>query len=281
MPILDLPSAHFDAASLLEIPEVVLARIRGEEDLAKLSAIGNEVLLHRDIMHTLAIMCSPDQDHVLAINHALAADQALGIVKELREASAEHMVASDVAVSFAEERDWKRLFDDSMRANGTACMASGYILRWVISRWQRPETRAEASLTKAISVVEKWAHANRITGAGRQNLLQHVWPKFKAVSHLWAAFFIFKDLGMSPTTSEGFLHFLSTAHSLLLTASTIVPKGRRAGEAFLPLDAAWQIPESYLVRARAGEVDLGVIGHWVHNADSHDIRKIADESKPV
>jgi len=55
------------SASLLEIPEVVLARIRGEEDLAKLSAIGNEVLLNRDIFHTISIMSSPDQDHVLAI----------------------------------------------------------------------------------------------------------------------------------------------------------------------------------------------------------------------
>jgi len=196
-------------------------------------------------------------------------------VQELREASVECVVDADVALSFADERDWKRLLDDSMRANGAACTASGYILRWVISRWQRQETRAEASLGSAISKVHEWAQANRVPGVGRQNLRQHIWPKFKPVSHLWAALFIFRDLDMSFTTPEGFLHFLSTAHSLLLTASTIVPKGRRAGEAFLPLDAAWQIPESYLVRARAGDVDLGLIGHWVDNADSHDIRKIA------
>lgn len=281
MPILDLPSAHFDSASVLEIPEVVLARIAGEEDLTKLSAIANDVLLNRDIFQTLTVMCTPDQDRVLAINHALAADQALGIVKELREASVEHMVSSDVYVSLAEERDWKRLLDDSMRANGAACMASGYILRWVISRWQRPETRAEASLGSAITKIEEWAQANRVPGVGRQNLKQHIWPKFRAVSHLWAAFYIFEDLGFSFTTPCGFQHFLSTAHSLLRTASTIVPKGRRAGEVFLPMDAAWQIPETHLERLKVGDEDLGVIGSWIGDPDSHDIRKRAGKLKPV
>ena len=127
MPILDLPSAHFDSASLLEIPEVVEAMIAGEKDRAKLSAIGNGVLLQRDIFHAITVMCSPDQDHVLAINHALAADQALGIVKDLREASVECVVDTDVALSFAEERDWKRLLGDSMDANANAFAASGYI----------------------------------------------------------------------------------------------------------------------------------------------------------
>ncbi len=281
MPILDLPSAHFDSASLLEIPEVVEAMIAGEEDLGKLSAIANDVLLQRDIFHTFTVMCSPDPDRVLAINHALAADQALGIVKGLREASVEHVVSSDVSVSFAEERDWKRLFDDSMRANGTAYVASGYILRWAISRWERPETRAEASLTKAISVIEEWARTNRVPGVGRQNLKQHIWPKFRAVSHLWAAYYIFQDRQMSFVTPDGFQYFLSTAHNLLLAASTIVPKGRRAGEAFLPMDAAWQIPESHLVRAMAGEVDLGVIGEPVGDADSNDIRNTTYNLKPV
>lgn len=281
MPILDLPSAHFDSASLLQIPEVVLARIAGEEDPAKLSAIANDVLLQRDIFHTLSIMCSPDQDHVLTINHALAADEAFRLSGELDEASVEHVVDGEVARSFAGERDWKRLLDESMQTNSVAFAASGYILRWVISRWQKPETRAEASLTKAISVIEAWAQANRIGGAGRQNLKQHIWPKFQPVAHLWAAFYIFEDLGFSLSTPYGFQHFLSTAHSLLLTASTIVPKGRRAGEAFLSVDAAWQIPETHLERVKCGEEDLGVISSWIGNDDSHDIRKTTGKPKPV
>ncbi|TXL75637.1 hypothetical protein FHP25_13360 [Vineibacter terrae] len=280
MPLLDLPSAHFDNDALLEIPEVAIAELNGEEDLDKLSAIANNVLAQRDFIYTLSVMCSPgveQYEDIIRLNHAIFADQSLSIVQGLREAGVPLTVDPDVALSFDGREDWRLIVRRMLDRDWLAHIASGYILRWVVSRWQQPETQPEASLTRAIDGIAEWCRRNRVVGGGKQNIKKHLWPRYKSVSHLWAAWYILEDVGVELLTPAGLSEFFATAYYLLHQASTIVPKRRRAGEALLSIDEAWQVPPAFaqrlLVRTEDGqEHDLGFTGAWIDDLNAHDIR---------
>src|SRR5205814_6417100 len=98
-------------------------------------------------------------------------------------------------------------------------------------------------------------------GGGAQHITRNVWPKYKTASHLWAAFYICQDAKIDISAAIGFQKFVSTAQWLLGTASNLVPKGRRPGEAVLSLPNGWQVPPTYVLRSRTRSgVDLG--GHF-------------------
>ena len=290
MPLLDLPSAHFvDNDTLLEIPEVAIAQLNGEEDDDKLSAIASNVLAKRDFLYTIAVMCAPaDGDKISAAINAISSWQAEEIVRAFVDAGIPLSADADVALSFAGREDWKPVISQLLNSSWLAGLASGYVLRWVVSRWQQSETRSEASLTRAIGVIEEWCRTNRVGGGGTENIKKHLWPKYKSVSHLWAAWFILQDVDVDLMTPDGLSEFFSTAHCLLQKAAAIVPKRRRVGEAFLSIDEAWQIPPAFVrrisLRTEDGEEkDIGSVGAWIDDPDAHDIRKnrIAGEESKV
>src|ERR1700751_3112059 len=118
-------------------------------------------------------------------------------------------------------------------------------------------------------MVQNTSHKGRCA----QNLVRNMWPKYKAVSHLWAAFSIMNDAGIDITTTDGFVSFCSTAQWLLEQGAKIVPKGRRAGETILTLDEAWTVPASYVRRLipPANREDAGIVTIWNNELGVHDI----------
>ena len=294
MPVLDFLSLHIDDDAAATLPTVVLAQLMGEVNPDNLSATAADWLVTRDLLYTISVMCDPDHlqnpDDALVgrLHDALNANEISDVSEILSEVEGLTDVADvDVVlkgasnprlaalVAASTREDPINLMKGLLSTDWLAHIAAGYILRWIVSRWRDPLARNEASLTQAVKTIEQWCKSNGIKGGGEQNIKRNMWTKYKPVSHLWAAFYIMKDVGIDIGTPDGFQTFLSTAQWLLETASNIVPKGRRAGEAILSREHAWQVPASYVRRAvlRATGEDLGIVAVWSNELDAHDIRR--------
>jgi hypothetical protein len=264
------------AASTL--PSVAFAVLGGEEDAERLSALAAADLAVRDFIYTLSVMCSPnDFDEVVRLNHALSSDElyhAMQLLSKIPGISGS--ASTETALAVADRENWPEIITQLLHNDWLSHIVSGYIVRWIVSRWRQAETKNAASLTKAIAVIEEWCRTHSIIGGGRQNIQRYLWPRYKSVSHLWAAFYVVKDCEIDIKTADGFQIFLSTAQWLLEQSSRIVPTGRRAGEPVLLINDAWQIPASYVRRAVArsdeGDKDLGIVHAWITDPDAHDIR---------
>lgn len=263
-----MPSALFDDDAANTLPEVVLARAEGANSF-KLERIAASCLLSMDILHTLCVMCSPDDyEPILRVHKALTAERAVHHIGALEEAGISVQAAGSIIPLVDRREDWKALFSKWCEDDWLAHRAAGYTLRWIISRSMDQGTYRQASLGHAFRIIEQWARKdNRFVGGSVQNLKQNIWPRYRPASHLWAAYFICDDVGIELTSEFAFKQFLSTAHWLLQQASELVPTGGRPGETILSRDDAWTIPERWLLRA--GD---GVVSSWVGNPDSHDIR---------
>lgn len=281
MPVIDFPSNHTSDEDLVTRPPVMFGLLRGESD-GKLSEIATQDLIYRDFVYVLAIMCAPEDGGLrLRLNHALAAHELYEALKVVSDVGLRSDVDGDVALSFGDREDPKLLIEHLLGNDKVAHVSSGYILRWIISRWQSSQTRNEASLTKAASVIEDWAKTQRIPGFKRQNITRNIWPQFASVAHLWAALHMAQDMRVNITTPLGFCQFCGAAQWLLEQGASIVPKGRRQGEAVLNLEQAWAVPDSHVQR-----MDDGAIGtrFWISDPAAHDIRNIRagfPEPKPV
>jgi hypothetical protein len=287
MPLLNLPSLHIDDAAAATLPAVVIAQLAGEENADNLSAEAARWLVMRDFLYTLSVMCAPNDDGenvendglVEQLHHALNADEMyhavdlLNQVEGLREGIS---ISAEVALSFVDRDDPKDIIDALLANDWLAHIAAGYILRWIVSRWRDPVAKSEASLTQAVGAIEQWCKNYGIKGGGEQNITRNMWPKYKSVSHLWAAFYVMKDADIDVATEEGFVSFCSTAQWLLEEGTKIVPKGRRAGETILTLDEAWTVPSSHVRRAiyRDTGADAGIVAVWKNELGAHDIREI-------
>jgi hypothetical protein len=146
------------------------------------------------------------------------------------------------------------------------------MLRRIISRYQNTATRDSASLTEAATTIEQWCIQHRIIGGTLPNILQNLWPKYRSVSHLWAAFFLMEeaDLMTKLPITQWFTFFCGTAQWLLEQGTAIKPKHARAGQTILVLDDAWAIPVSSVPRMEDGTIRNRV---WNTEPDAHDIRK--------
>src|SRR5215208_2305123 len=129
--------------------------------------------------------------------------------------------SGETALSIADREDWRPLIQNIIDRDWLGHVAAGYMLRWIVSRWKEPETRADASLGRAAGVVEEWCKQHRISGGGLQNLTRNIWPRYKSVSHLWAAFSIAQDAEIDIKTPTGLSLFFGTAEWLLSEASSI------------------------------------------------------------
>jgi hypothetical protein len=277
MPILDLPSTYIDDKAASVLPSVVFAILNGEEDADRLSSLAAADLAGRDFIYTLSIMCAPaDFDKPTRLNWALTSDELYHATRAAKEVGLEAWVEGETALEIADREDWKEIVKELLHRDWLAHIAAGFILRWVVSRWRDPATKSYASLTVAAKVIKEWCQKHRIKGGGSQHVIRNLWPKYKSVSHLWAAFYIMQDAKVDIRTPDGFQLFLSTAQWLLETATKIVPTGRRPGEAVLSLEQAWQVPARYVLRARkhaTGE-DAGIVAVWTNELDAHDIRLV-------
>jgi hypothetical protein len=157
--------------------------------------------------------------------------------------------------------------------NWFAHVACGYILRRIVVLAQCEETRATASLTEAANRIEDWCKANGLKG-GRQNVIRYLWPRYKSVSHLWAAFYVMQNCDLFPprlSMRDSFAFFCGTAQWILEQATVFVPKHGRNGETIITLDDAWTIPDDFVPRTENGQIRYYA---WSNDPDAHDIRKL-------
>ena len=216
LPILNLPSAHIDDTATSTLPSVAFAILGGVEDAEHLSALAAADLANRDFIYTLSVMCSPnDFDDVVRLNHAITSHELYHAMQCLSEIPGISGSAStETALAIADRGNWQEIIRQMLHNDWLAHIVSGYIVRWIVSRWQQPETRNAASLAKSVLIIEEWCRAHSIIGGGRQNIRRYLWPRYKSVSHLWAAFYIIQDCGIDINTADGFQIFLSTAQWL-------------------------------------------------------------------
>lgn len=271
MPVLDFPSLHIDDSGAAELPSVAFGLLRGDDD-AKLSDIAARDLVYRDFMYVFGVMLAPDDFKLqIRLNHALTAHEIFEAAKLIVEIGLPADVDLDVAISLGEREDHKELLGKLISNDSLHHVVSGFILRWIVSRWHNSSTRNEASLAKAASVVEEWAKQHQIAGAKKQNVIRNIWRKYSSVSHLWAALHLAQEGNVDITTPFGFSAFCGTAQWLLEQAAVIVPIGRRADEAVLPIDRAWTIPTPFVRRKPDGSVGTR---YWNKAPEAHDIRNM-------
>ena len=274
MPILNFPSHGIDDRAAAQLPSVALAIAAGNiSDPAHLAALVERDLVSRDLLYTLAVMCAPeDEGGASQLNEALVAGELYEVMRFLENAGVEHLVDGVTTLAIADRADPRCLLKAMIERDWLGHIASGYVLRWIVSRWRAGDGKS-ASLAAAAEGVEVWCQKNKLKGGGAQHITRNVWPKYKTASHLWAAFYICQDAKIDISAAIGFQKFVSTAQWLLETASNLVPKGRRPGEAVLSLPNGWQVPPAYVLRSRTRSgVDLGIIAVWSDDLDNHDIR---------
>lgn len=274
MPILEFPSGYIDDKAMAELPAVVFAQIQGERDPDQLAWLVVRDLALRDYLYTLSIMCAPDDpDGPINVNHALVADELYRSAGLISEIGLESQMSGEVGLFIADRKDPKEIIGPLIERDWLGRAASGYVLRWIVSRWQQPATRNTASLRQAAATVEEWCANHRIHGGKVQHVTRNLWPKYRSVSHLWAAHQLMQATAEDPCTPAGFETFCGTAQWLLEQGAAVVPVGGRAGETVLSIADAWVIPESYLTRGENGALSPPIV--WNTDPAVHDIRNTA------
>jgi hypothetical protein len=274
--VLDLPSRLIPDDALAELPSVAYARLRGEEDDAALSLIANDDLACRDMLYLWSVMLHPhDCASRTAINHAMTADELYHAVRAAPALApyAKISVKGDAALAIADREDWQTLLEAGFHNDRIGHIAVGYMLRWCVSCWERPEHRAMASLAKAASIVGEWLGVHKIKGGSQQNIIRNWWGEYKSVAHLWAAFHLLHEWGRPIDGQIVYnLILLGTAQWLAERGAQIVPKGRGAGEAILPAAEIWQIPPEMVPRCNDGTPAYRI---WNTDHRAHDLRDFA------
>jgi hypothetical protein len=272
MLVLDFPSAHIDDKAASELPSVVLAKLQGEEDPDCLSAAAARDLVGRDLFHAMMVMCAPDEpgEAVCRFNESLVANELYQFTKAINDTGC-HEISIDgaTALAIADREDPKHILKLLLTRDWVAHIASGFILRWIVSRWLEPETRGSASLAKAASAIHGWCEANGIVGGKPQNVTRNIWKEYKSVSHLWAAFYMIMEAEIDISTVSGFLTFCGSAQWLLDLGANIVPVGARPGESVLSSEDAWAMPTSHVPRTADGTIKWRI---WNTDLGAHDIR---------
>jgi hypothetical protein len=279
VPVLNLPSVYIDDDVLWKIPALsfhVFSHVmqgKPEADIDRLQTLAIEHLAERDLLHTLAVMCSPDNPAFAAqFDEALGSEElhmATQILSEGKQFGISSRMDAETALSIIDRKPPRDLIEPLISKDWVAHLACGYILRRIISLHQKPETRKVASLTEAATRVERYCQANGIGGAGGQNMIRHVWPRYRSVAHLWGAWSIIQDCGLlEKAVPAWFPIFCGTAQWLLEQGAGITPIGRRPGETVLSLDEAWAMPTTRVPRSPDGSI-MNLI--WNDDPELHDI----------
>lgn len=128
---------------------------------------------------------------------------------------------------------------DQSAFGGRIC---GMMLGYMVFRGERPETRSTASLNSALRMVEEGCRLGGWKGGSRQNIKQHIWPAFRPVAHLWAAYQFVENSSIDVGASFDPQHlkiFLWTAEWFRRKGEALVPPHGR--EAILSSDETWKL----------------------------------------
>jgi hypothetical protein len=270
MPMLDFPSNYVPDGEAEKLPPIALGILAGATD-EQLSKAAEDYLAGRDFLYTLAVMCSPKSDvEASRVMNAQSLDELYHAIGFVEEFGLDGVVSGSLTREIADREDVRELMKKLIETDAVGHIASGYILRWIVSRWQTSDTRNQGSLARAARAVEEWGKSHKIVGTGKQHITRHVWAKYSSVSHLWAALHLMEEAEINASTSSGFVLFCSTAQWLLEQGAAIVPMGRRDGDAILSLDSAWSIPGSFVQRTQKGSI----VHLWSAEPGAHDIREM-------
>lgn len=262
---------------------MVIANLAGETDPKRLADIAAEWLVQRDMLYVLSIMCAPGDPAASAhLGKALTAGELHAAVSLLSEVKGLEEQLEDVRPimmsdgracsnletinAIANRVDPQEIIRQLLGKDWLGHAATGFILRWIVSRTRA--VTADGSLTRAAAAIEKWCAEQGVVGGKSQNVVRHLWPEYRCVSHLWAALQIAQSAEIDMGSVRGFQYFLSTAQWLLETACTIIPKGRKAGETVLLRAESWEVPRAYVLRGKDG----ACAAVWSDDLDAHDIR---------
>lgn len=270
MPQLDFPSNYAPDGKAEKLIPTALGELFGAsaDDLKETE---EAYFVERDFIYTLSIMCSPESEiDAIRVINAKSLEELWKCICVLDDFGLDVQCSGALTREIAGREDASALFKILLETDKVAHLASGLILRWIVSRWQKEETRDQASLAKAAEVVEEWGRSHNITGTSRQNIIRNIWKKYSRVSHLLASFYLMKEACIDPCDHDGFLLFCSTAQWLLEQGSVIVPRGRRDGETILSVDQAWSVPPKFVRRNQEGSI----MYLWNTNPEAHDIRNL-------
>jgi len=219
LPILNFPSSALDSQAVAKLPSVALAIAAG---LTNLDAIVAQDLVTRDWLYTLAIMCAPVNREAAAarLNQALVEGELYEVLRFLEAAGVRAIVEGDVALAIADRESARDLIKTLFENDWLGHIAAGYVLRWIISH-SRAGIDRDASLAGAVRTIEVWCRTHRIKGGGAEHVARNIWPKYKPVSHLWAAYYVCQDAGINILRADGFQKFVSTAQWLLENRSGV------------------------------------------------------------
>jgi hypothetical protein len=64
-------------------------------------------------------------------------------------------VSTETALAVADRENWQDIITKLLHNDWLSHIVSGYIVRWIVSRWKQAETKNAASLTKAITVIRE------------------------------------------------------------------------------------------------------------------------------
>lgn len=192
----------------------------------------------------LAIMCEPhDEERRSRFVHAVHAQAMTPAIETEGEISAsipaEHvawlMAAPDMSSKLRE------MLDGSVFSGTLA----GIVLGWCLFRYRRPDTAASASLGAACRAIDEAAAKNGWRGGGIENMKKHIWPRFRPVAHLWAAFHIMSDRGETEALIgcdiRAMEHFVLISEWLREEGETFRPKNARATDTLLRPDKTWKV----------------------------------------
>ena len=232
MPVLNLPSVYIGDDVLWQIPTLSFSLlsegIQDNPDIDRLATIANEHLATRDLLHILVVMCTPDDPgRVVHFDEALGSEElcnAIRILSEGKQYGVWSRMDAATAVSIMDRESPRDILRPLISKDWVAHFACGYILRRIVSLHRNPETRKIASLTEAATGIERYCQVNGIVGGKRQNIIRHIWRRYRPVSHLWAAWSIIQDCGLGEESiPKWFPTFCGTAQWLLEQGAAITP----------------------------------------------------------
>jgi hypothetical protein len=258
MPVLDLPILHIALKDAAELPAVAEARLQdGQIDGRKLFDIAGNDIVRKSVIYMLSVMCAPDGDRNTHARISYAADLA-SLSRTIDLAGEGGLRGDNDAQSLSMIQHREPITDAIKGVVGSkhlGHLVSGYILRWVILQRMDSNTKAQGSVAKAAKDFET-KHGKGLPGSKAQNITRYIWPKYRNVSHLWAAFFSIGGAGVDILSPTGFLTFCGMAQWYLEEGCRSVRHGKSNAEAVLLADEVWTIPEELISRTADGTVEI-------------------------
>src|SRR5271166_290896 len=280
MKVLNLPSTYLSGDRLWHAPSLafgsLLDRLRGAANHDQLCAFAYEQLAQRDLLYTLAVMCSPNDPTVVerfdaaVVAHELY--ETLKLINEGRRFGLYNQLGSETTLAVVNRETPIDILKPLISTHKVAHIASGYMLRRIVSLHQTTEERGKGSLAEAASTVELFCDINGLGGGKKQTIARYLWPKYRSVSHLWAAWSIIQNAGWGEKDIyEWFPMFCGTAQWLLEQGARIIPTGSTRRKTVLDLNDAWSIPASRVSRLADKTITNRV---WNQDPEAHDLRNM-------